>query len=189
MNRHLSWPWSTILLASLALFLMGGIDRMTQNALKVQHILRTIERQHDRSDDEHLSAEVTEAELNDYIASRLAKENRTTLYSITVTLQDQNQIGGKLRFDARRLNLDVLLGDHLDFDFNGTVYTRSGAARLDLTALTMNGQAVNPQVLDFVLHTAALVYGEEPGGIGEWYLLPKGIKDLSTANAKVILHY
>ncbi len=189
MISHVAKRCSTILLVGLALLLMGGIDRMTRNALKVQHILKTIERQQGRSDAEQFSAEVSETELNDYIASRLAKENRSTLYTVTVTLRDNNQIGGKLRFDAKRLNLDVLLGDHLDFDFNGTVYTRSGAARIDLRALTMNGQAVNPQILDFVLHTAALAYGEEPGGIGDWYDLPKGVKDLSTSNAKVVLHY
>lgn len=189
MSTFLPRRWSTILLIGLALLLMGGIDRITQNALKVQHILKTIERRHGHSDAEQFSAQVTEAELNDYIASRLAKENRSTLYTVTVTLRDKNQIGGKLRFDAKRLNLDVLLGDHLDFDFNGTVYTRNGTARLDLNALTLNGQAVNPQVLDFVLHTAALACGEEPGGIGDWYDLPTGIKDLSTSTAKVVLHY
>ncbi len=189
MISHLSMRWSAMLLVSLTLFLMGGIDRKTQNALKVQHILKTIERQLGHSSDEHFDAEVTEAELNDYIAHRLAKENRSTLYTLSVTLRDNNQIGGKLRFDAKQLNLDVLLGDHLDFDFKGTVFSRNGTARLDLTALHMNGQAVNPQVLDFVLHTAALAYGEEPGGIGDWYALPKGIKALSTTNAKVVLHY
>jgi hypothetical protein len=80
--------------------------------------------------------------------------------------------------------LDTLLGEELIFDFKGTILTRNGAARIDLIALQLNGQPVNPQVLDFVIHTAALVYRTESSGIGDWYELPKGINRITVIKPK-----
>ncbi len=85
--------------------------------------------------------------------------------------------------------MDTLIGENLDFDFKGVFVTRNGVARIDLLALQLNGQPVNPQVLDFVIHTAALVYRAESSGIGDWYELPKGIKRITINKANAILHY
>ena len=86
-------------------------------------------------------------------------------------------------------NLRPLLGDNLDFEFSGIFYTRNGAARLDLISLYLGGQSVKPQVLDFVLSTAARYYGTEFGGTGDWYELPKGIKRIMVTKAKAIAYY
>ena len=153
-----------------AVLLIGAIDQTTKDALTV-------------------SAEVTETELNAYIAYRLAQEEAPVCDSLTVKLLDHNHVHGKMRFDAQRLNLDSLLGENLDFDFKGVFLSRDGAARIDLISLQLNGQPINPQVLDFVIHTAALVYRTESSGIGDWYELPKGIKRISGYKAKAILHY
>ena len=176
-------------LVCCAVLLIGAIDQMTKDALKVSHILRTIERHPPGSDSRGSTAEVTEKELNAYIAYRLAQEQKPVCDSLTVNLLDHNYVRGKLRFDAQRLNLDTLLGESLDFDFKGVFLTRDGAARIDLVSLQLNGQPVNPQVLDFVIHTAALVYRTESSGIGDWYELPKGISRISLFKAKAILYY
>ena len=172
-----------------AVLLIGAIDQATKDALTVRHILRIIAEQPPRSDTQELSAEVTERELNAYIGYRLAQEKEPVCDSLTVSLLDNNHVRGKIRFDAQRLNLEPLLGENLDFDFKGVFLTRNGAARIDLVSLQLNGQPVNPQVLDFVIHTAALVYRTESSGIGDWYELPKGIKRISGHRAKAILYY
>lgn len=169
--------------------LTGGIDQTTKDALKVRHILRTIERQPPRSDPGELAARVTEKELNAYIAYRLAREERPFIDTLEIDLMDGNHVGGRLTFDARRLNLDTLLGTELVFDFKGILDTRDGAARLDFISLQLNGQPVKPQVLDFVIGTAALVYGMESGGSGDWYELPKGIKRIMVNKAVAVLYY
>lgn len=172
-----------------ALLLIGAIDQATRDALTVRHILRTIAEQPPRSDTQELSVEVTERELNAYIAYRLAQESEPVCDGLTVKLLDHNHVLGKMRFDARRLNLDTLLGENLEFDFKGVFQTRDGAARIDLISLQLNGQPIDPQVLDFVIHTAALVYHTESSGIGDWYELPKGIKRISGYRAKAVLYY
>ena len=174
---------------SCALLLIGAIDQTTKDALTVRHILRVIAEKPPRSDTQELSAEVTEKELNAYIAYRLALEKEPVCDSLTVKLLERNHVHGKMRFDAQRLNLDSLLGENLVFDFKGVFLTRDGAARIDLVSLQLNGQPIDPQVLDFVIHTAALVYRTESSGIGDWYELPKGINRISVNKAKAILYY
>jgi hypothetical protein len=159
--------------------IVGGIDQKTKNALKVQHLLSTIERHVPKAGRKDLSAKVTQSELNDYIAYRLAREKRTLVRKLVVDLQANNKVQGRLRLDAQQLNLGLLFGKVLDVDFTGTVYTRAGAGRLDLAALRMNGQPIRPQVLDLVLHAAAAYYGTELGRIDDWYKLPKGVKRIA----------
>ena len=184
------WNWRGLIAVLCCVVpLISAIDQMTKDALKVRHILRTIAEHPPRSDMQELSAEVTEKELNAYIAYRLALEKEPVCDGLTVNLLEHNQVSGKIRFDAQRLSLDTLLGERLDFDFKGVFLTRDGAARMDLISLQLNGQPVNPQVLDFVIHTAALVYRTESSGIADWYELPKGIKRIQVNKANAILYY
>ena len=181
------YTWLLIIFA--AVVLLGGIDQMTKDALKVQHILRTIERKPQQTDSDELTAEVTEKEVNAYIAYRLAREKHPIVNSLTVNLLGDNQIQGKIRFDADQLNLGGLLGEELNFDFKGVIQTRNQAARLNLIALSLGGYAVKPQVLDFVLSSAGMVYNTEVGRVEDWYALPKGIKRITVGRAKATLYY
>lgn len=188
MNGYLNWRGSIVFFCC-AMLLMGVIDQKTKDALKVKHILKTIERYPPHSDGKDLSAEVTQTELNAYIAHRLEQEKRPFINGIKIDLLENNHVRGKISFDAAHLNLSLLLGDNLDFDFSGIFYSRNGAARLDLISLYLGGHPVKPQVLDFVLSTAARYYGTEFGGTGDWYALPKGIKRVMGYQAKAVLYY
>ena len=179
--------WIIVVLS--AAVLTGGLDPTTRDALKVQHILKTIERKPPTIGDAELSAEVTEKELNAYIAYRLARKKKPIVSDLTVTLLDNNQIRGKISFDAERLNLGSLLGEKLAFDFTGVVQSRNRTARLNLVALSLGGYAVKPQVLDFVLSSAGMLYNTEVGGVEDWYALPKGIKRIMVKRARATLYY
>jgi hypothetical protein len=171
-----------IILICCAGAIIGGIDRKTKNALKVQHVLKTIERRAPRPGSKELSAKMTQPELNDYIAYRLAREKRSLVRKLNVGLLENNHVQGSLKLDARQLNLGLLFGKVLDFDFKGTLHTKAGAGRLDLAALRMNGQPVKPQMLDLLLRALSAHYGTKMGRIDDWYKLPKGVK-------RVTVHY
>ena len=174
----------------IALMLTTGmLDQTTKDALKVQHVLRTIERRPQSSGSRDLTAEVTEKELNAYIAHRLAREKKPLVDSITIGLLDNNHVRGTVRFNSQMLNLDALLGDNLNFDFKGIFHTRNRAARLDLISLYLGGYPVKPQVLAFVLDTAAAYSGTELGPIDGWYQLPKGIKRITVRRGKAVIYY
>ena len=187
-NRSKKHIW--MLFVFTVFILMGGIDQTTKDALKVQHILRTIERGAQRAGStDELTAEVTEKEVNAYIAYRLAREENPIVNHLAVNLLGDNQIQGKVRIKADQLNLGGLLGQDLNFDFKGIVQTRDNAARLNLTDLYLDGYSVQPQVLDFVISSAGALYNTEIGRVGDWYKLPKGIKRIMVKPARAIIYY
>ena len=180
--------WIFILLA--AVILLGGIDQATKDALKVQHILKTIERKPKQPEsNEESIAEVSQKEVNAYIAYRLAREENPIVNHLAVNLLGDNQIQGKIRIKADQLNLGGLLGQDLNFDFKGIVQTRDNAARLNLTDLYLDGYSVQPQVLDFVISSAGALYNTDVGRVGDWYKLPKGINRIMVKPAKAIIYY
>lgn len=173
----------------LAILLMGAMNQRSQNALKVQRLLKTIEKHHSRADGPVHTGEVTEQELNDFIGFRLEQEKRPYISSLRVHLLDDNRVQGKIIFDAQQLNLGLLFGEALDFDFKGILHTRHGAARLDLSTLMLRGRPVSPQTADMVLNAIALCNGTEPSRIDDWYALPKGIKRIVVKKGNAALYY
>ena len=188
MRHYLNWRLLIVMICCMG-GIMGGIDQRTKNALKVQHVLRTIERYTPKSGNENLSAKVTQPEMNDYIAYRLAREKRSLVRKLDVDLLENNNVQGRLRLDAQRLKLGLLFGKVLDFDFKGTLHTKEGAGRLDLAALQLNGQPLRPQMLDLVLRAVSAYYGTELGRIDDWYKLPKGVKRVSVHKGWADLFY
>ena len=181
--------WRAWALICLAVLLFGAIDQKSRNAFKVEQLLRRIEKHHSRTDEPALTAEVTEIELNDYIGWRLVQEKHPEITRLKVHLLDSNQVKGKIVFDAQRLNLGLLFGEALDFDFTGRLHSRGGAARLDISTLQLHGRPVSPQTLDMVLGAIALYNGTEPSRIDDWYALPKGVKRIDVKKGRAALYY
>jgi hypothetical protein len=187
MKGRLVWrAWAVI---CLSILMMGAIDQKTRNALKVSQLLKTIEIHHSRSSKPELTADVTEKELNDFIGYRLAQEKGPIINDLKVNLLDDNHVQGKIILDARRLNLGLLFGEGLDFDFKGRLQTQKGTARLNLSRLLLGGQPVQPQMLDMVLGAIALTNGTEPSRIDDWYPLPKGIDRIAIKKGMATVHY
>ena len=189
MMKHVWNGCGTAAVLCLAVFLIGATDQMTPGALRVERLLATIERQPPRSNAKELSAIVTENEVNAYIAYRLAQGQRGYIDSLDVDLLPNNHVQGHIRLDAQGLSLDAILGDDLNFEVKGILVARDGAARLDLISVQLNGRPVKPQVLDFVLDTAARYGGADPGSSEGWYELPKGIKRIAVRQDQAILYY
>jgi hypothetical protein len=181
--------WRASIAICFAVVLIGAVDQKTKNALKVEHILKTIEGHHSRSDGKDLTAAVTEAELNDYIGHRLAQEKSPFINGLKVNLLDNNHVRGNIRLDAKRLSLDLFFGEELDFDFTGILHTQGGAGRIELSTLQLHGQPVQPQMLDMVLSAIALCSGTEPASVGDWYELPKGVKRMVVKKGRADLYY
>lgn len=181
--------WRAGAAVCLAMLLVGAMNPKNQNALKVEQLLKRIENHPDRTEDRDRAAEVTERELNDYIGYRLAQEKRPVITHLKVHLLDNNHVQGKVLLNARRLNLGLLFGEVLDFDFKGRLYSRRGAARLDLSKTLLHGRPVSPQTLDMVLGAIALYNGTEPARIDDWYALPKGLERVVVKKGRADLYY
>jgi hypothetical protein len=173
----------------LAAVLTGGSNPPVKEALKVEHILKTIEQQPPQPNRKEQTAEVTEKELNAYIAYRLRQEKSPLINSLKVALLDQNHVQGAMGMDAERLNLSLLVGPNLDFDFQGIAHSKEGAARLELARITLQGQPLEPQMLDLILNAVSAYSGEKIGRPDDWYQMPKGIKRFTVQQSKMILYY
>jgi hypothetical protein len=188
MKGYSNW-FSSIVVILFAVVLVGAIDQMTKDALKVKDILRKIEKHPHKENSKEQIAEVSEKELNSYIAYELAQDKDNPVNSLIVDLLEKNHIQGKIALNAQKLNLGIVFGDDLGFDFNGFVHSRDGKARFELTALQLNGKPVKPQLLDYVIKAAELYYGTELGRVDDWYEMPEGIKRVAVTNGKAILYY
>jgi len=180
------------LITVLLLFpiLASGIDQVTADALKVQHILKTIEaRQNKAGQKATRKAIITQKELNAYIAYRLGREKKPIIKKLEVILHNNNRVRGNIRFDLGGIDILRLLGADLRFGFDGELQTRNGAGKLDVTSLHLNGESMPPQVLDPVLAAVARYYGTEPGRTDDWYELPKGIQRIEVNKAQAVLYY
>lgn len=180
-NQYVSW-----VLICLTLLLAASLDQATKDALKVQHVLKTIEK---HAPGDKGSADVSEQEFNAYIGYRLKQEDDTLVRRLAVQMLGEDRIRGDLQLDAGRLNLGMVLNNAPVFEFVGVVVTREGVFRLDLEALSLNGRAVQPVVLEMVLKAASMYYGRDIGGLDDWYDLPKGVDRVRVDKGKAVLFY
>jgi len=187
--RYIYWL-GVIVTLFLGPISVRGLDAVTSDALKVKHILKTIEsNQNKPGKTAPLSATITQKELNNYFAYRLAREKNPLIKTIDVVLEADNRVRGKVHVNLEGIQLLNLFGTNLKFDFDGLLETHEGAGKLGLTSLLLNGEAVSPQSLDPVLFALASFYGHEPGSIEDWYELPHGIQHIQVSKAKAILYY
>jgi hypothetical protein len=186
MNRYLECCCG-IVFVGLSLFMAGAAKPSAGDALRVERLLDGIARQAHQPESQERRSEVSQQELNAYIAHRLTRENQPAVDSIRVDLLDDGRVNSVVRIDPRQLQLDALLGDALRFEIAAIMVSRDGAARLHLIALKLNGQPVKPQVLDFVIATVAYYYGWDWEGIEGWYALPAGVKRMIVLKDKVVL--
>ena len=178
-----------VIFVCLMVFLLGNLDQTTKDALKVQHLLRTIERHKPDATGAEQSAEVSEKELNAYITYRLKQENDPIVKGLKVGLIGNDQVKGKLNLDAAQMNLDFLVGKVMNIDFQGKVHSRNGKGRIAFSAFHLNGQVVEPSIMELVIKAAGRAYGTTIGGTDEWYELPQGVNRLDVKKDKVILYY
>lgn len=168
----------------------GGLDPTTSDALKVKHILKTIESHQSKSGKAEIrTATITQKELNAYFTYRLSQEENPLIKKVDIRLDDDNRVRGKVSVDLEGVQILNLFGTDLRFDFDGGLKTEAGGGKLELTSLYLNGDPVPPKALDPVLFAVARYYGHEPGSIDDWYELPRGIKRIQLKKAKAILHY
>lgn len=167
-----------------ALLLAGSLAQETKDALKVQHLLKTLEK---HAPGDPISAVVTEQEFNAYIDYRCKQEMDTLIQHLSVQMLGEDRISGDLRLDAKRMNLDMIIGDDMAFEFKGRVVTRKGAVHLEIEYISLNGRVVQPVMLNMVLKALAIYYGRDIGSVDDWYELPKGVDRVRVDKGAMVL--
>jgi hypothetical protein len=64
--------------------------------------------------------------------------------------------------------------------FEGILITENGWARVDFKKLFIDAQQLPVAVLDLIVLAAAKASNDEAGKTNDWYLMPRGIRELKT---------
>jgi len=133
--------------------------------------------------------ELTEDELNSYIAFRIDVEQEEIMRELQLKFLEKNRIEGKIFVDLRGQNLPKILNPEMNIFFEGMLEIEEGKARLNLKKLFLENQSVQPAVLDLIIFIASKIEGTEPWSISDWFDLPYRIKDIKTHKGKAAFYY
>ena len=185
-------PLSTVLIINLLLngYIQEEKYYLQEEAFKVLALIEKIQsEQIIPSSSELRGVEVTESELNSYIAHRIVTEEEEIMKELRLKLFADNRLEGKIYFDLRGRNFPKLLRSEMNFYFSGILNVKEGWAQLKIEDLFLEQQRIEPALLDLAMFIAAKLSNTESGSINDWYLLPFGIKDIKTYKGRAVFYY
>lgn len=157
---------------------------------KVYQSIEKIENEQGETNSSDLRfVELTESEFNSYVAYRIENEKEEVMKELEFKFLNDNRLEGKVYFDLRGQDLPKLIRPDMAFYFGGNLETENGAVRLDLDELFLEGQKIQPMILDLVLLIAAKVNKTQASSIDDWYVIPYGITDIKIQKGRVEFYY
>ncbi len=135
------------------------------------------------------SVEVSERELNAYIAYRIDTEDGDVLKDLRLKLFPGNRIEGLAVIDLRERKLPAFIKPMMNITFAGVVESRAGKARVRFESLYLEQQRIQTALLDMIISTVSELEGTEPVRLDDWYELPYGILGLETRQGRLVAAY
>jgi hypothetical protein len=135
------------------------------------------------------SGELTEADLNAWIAYRLLTDGEKYVRSCELRLQDGNRAEGKLVIDLSRTPAAAILPSQAELYFSASAETQAGKIRITMETLFLGTQRLSPGFLDTVIGIVAGLEGAPAQSLHDWYPLPYGIQRLESRAGRLICHY
>lgn len=179
------------LIFSLCFSFSFGIQEYSlPEALKVLKAIEQAEKETSKPNRTSLEKiEVTESEFNSYIAYRIEKEKAPVLKELRLKFLKGNRIEGKIVVDLEGQKIPKYLKPKMTLFFGGKLEAAGGRVRIDIKDLFLEGQRIQPAVIDFILLIQARIDNTEPTSIDDWYELPYGIKSAEIRQGKGIFTY
>jgi len=152
-----------------------------REALKVIQALQKIEAESEaRRSKPARRMDFSESEFNSYIAYRIEAEKEKIMKELKLKLFVGNRVEGMAAIDLRGQNLPSFLKPEMNLYFEGILITENGWARVDFKKLFIDAQQLPVAVLDLIVLAAAKASNDEAGKTNDWYLMPRGIRELKT---------
>jgi len=163
---------------------------MRRDALKVQKELDRIEADHFPGKTGPMkSIQITETELNAWMAYRLEEQKEDVLRELVLKLFADNRIEGKAFVDLSKAHLPLGLKPRMNLYFSARVIVQAGAAKVEFEKLFIEGQPVSMILLDLMITVSSELGKSDAGSIKDWIVLPYGLKDLRGEPGRVRLYY
>ncbi len=177
-----------------AVFLSVLYSQQTEYSLEeVKKVYQSIEKIENEQGETNSSGlrrvEVTESEFNSYVAYRIENEQEELMKELEFKFLNDNRLECKVYFDLRGQDLPKLIRPEMTFYFSGNLESRNGSVRLNLDDLFLEGQKIQPLILDIVLLIAAKVNKTPASRIDDWYEIPYGITDIKIHKGRAEFYY
>lgn len=172
-----------------------GLSSAVQNysIQEVQKVLKAIEtmssEQFRKDRDVLKKIVITESELDSYIAYRIEIEKEEIMRELRLKLLQGNMIEGKILIDLTGQKMPKFLRPRMTFFLGGKIEVQDGRVKLVIKDLFLEGQPIQPMILDLVIYIAAKIENTEASSINDWYDLPYGIKNIKTQKGKATFYY
>ena len=179
-----------LVLIVFSVFLYAYQDYSLQEAHKVLKAIEEISNEQFRQNRGILKKIViTESELNSYIAYRIETEREEIMKELQLKLFPENRIEGKILIDLTGQKIPKFLRPRMTFYLDGKIEVEDERVKLVIKKLFLEGQPIQPMVLDLIIYIASMIENTEASSINDWYELPYGIKNIKTQKGKAIFYY
>ena len=133
--------------------------------------------------------EITESELNSYFAYRIETEEEEVMKELRLKIFKDQKLEGKIFIDLEGQKIPKILRPQMNIYMGGKIIIKEGNIKLDLKSIYLDGQRIQPMVLDFIIFIAAKIENFEPYSLSDWYELPYGIKNIETQKGRATFYY
>jgi hypothetical protein len=159
-------------------------------ALKVVDTLEKIQNEQSSRDKTVLQKIlISESELNSYIAYRIEQEKEETMKVLRLKLFNGNKIEGMTVINLKGQKMPAFLRPEMTLYFRAKLNVKDGKIKFDVEELFLEGQRIQPMVIDAILAIAAKMGKTDTTSINDWYELPYGIKNIETEHGTAIIYY
>ena len=183
---------AAVLVLALCRFLAGGqlTPDSRSRAAKVVEELEKLEAEQRRAPaPTGRSYVVSEADLNAWIAYRIATDDERRVRSCELKLLDGDRAEGRLVLDLRGTPASIMVPSGAELFFLASAETREGKIRITMERLYLGTQRLAPDLLDTVIGLVAALEGKPAQSLKDWYPLPYGIRRLESGAGRLICHY
>jgi hypothetical protein len=178
---------------SLSIFLSASYalqEYSRPEALKVVEALEKIQNEQSSRDKTTLQKIlITESELDSYIAYRIEQEKEETMKTLRLKLFNGNRIEGMTVINLKGQKIPAFLRPEMTLYFRAKLNVKEGKIKFEVEDLFLEGQRIQPMVVDAILAIAARIDKTEATSINDWYELPYGIKNIKTERGKAMIYY
>lgn len=133
--------------------------------------------------------EITENELNSYVAHRIETEDEEIMKALKLKLFADNRVEGMIHVDLRGQKAPSFLKPEMDIFFSADLIVANHAIKVEMKKLFVGKEPIQPYILDVIIGLSAALQKTEAMSLDDWYPLPYGIKDVKTHRGRAIFYY
>lgn len=132
---------------------------------------------------------IKQSEFNSYIAYRIEHEHSKILKQLEFKFFEKNKLEGHALIHFRGQDISGALNPVMDIYFEAFLEVDAGRSRLNMKKIFINGQFVQPALLDLILVIASKVEPLEISSMSDWYKLPYGIRNIQVHRGYAAFFY